>query len=64
MKQIIISFPEDQEDKQAVINAVKNSIKLSQMYDDVFRKHIKYESDKADAFEIVWEELSEYLEDN
>ena len=65
MKQIIISFCEDEEDKEAVINAVKNSIKLLQIYDSVFRPVLKYSDNKndTDAYQQVWDKLQEYLEE-
>lgn len=63
MKQIIISLCEDDFDKDAVINAVKNKLKLEGIYDEVFRKHIKYESALRVEFELVWDQLKEYLEE-
>ncbi len=46
-------------------NAVKNKIKLENIYNDVFRPIIKYSQDEklVAAYELVWEKLGPYLHD-
>jgi len=56
---------EDDFEKQAVIDCVKNKLKLESIYDDVFRPVIKYSEDEklVEAYSLVWNFLAEYLEE-
>lgn len=66
MKYTITVETEDEFERTAIINAVKNKLLIDGIYDDVFRPVIKYSDDEkqAEAFGIVWDKLSEYLDDN
>jgi hypothetical protein len=66
MKYTITVETEDEFERIAIINAVKNKLLLDGIYDDVFRPIIKYSDDEkqVEAFGIVWDKLSEYLDDN
>lgn len=63
MKFTITVECEDDFEKDAILNCVKNKLLLDGIYDEVFRKVIKYEQDvtKVEAFEMVWSELSKHL---
>ena len=54
---------EDEFERIAIVNAVKNKRKLDEIYDEVFRPVIKYgdNEDLATSYVTVWEKLSEYL---
>jgi hypothetical protein len=57
---------EDDFDKQAILDAVKNKLAIDQLYDEVFRPIIKYSENEleVDAYEIVWNSVRDYLENN
>ena len=61
----IVAICEDEFDRDAFINAVKYKLKLDKIYNDVFRPIIKYSENKKEvqAYTMVWEKLSEYLEE-
>jgi len=57
---------EDDFDKAAILDAVKNKLTLMQLYDEVFRPILKYSEDDNEvaAYEKVWDHLKDYLEQN
>jgi hypothetical protein len=57
---------EDDFDREAITDAVKNKLVIEQLYDEVFRPVIKYgeNEDLAIAYSEVWEKVKEYLEQN
>lgn len=63
MKMRIEIDVEDRFDKEAILDAVKNKLKLESVYDEVFRRVIKYSQDEkeVEAYSLVWEKLNEYL---
>ena len=63
MKIKMIITCEDDFEKQAVIDCVKNKLKLESIYADVFRPIIKYNDDDelVKAYSLVWESLANYL---
>jgi hypothetical protein len=63
MKYIITIETDDHEERLAILMAMENKIKLDNIYSEVFRKHIKYEDDQSTTWDLVWEELSQYLEE-
>lgn len=66
IKYTITAECEDDFDKEAITDAVKNKLTLEQLYDEVFRPVIKYNEDEkiVAAFETVWEDVKDYLEQN
>jgi hypothetical protein len=46
-------------------NAIKNQLKLDCLYDEVFRKILKYSENPKEIhiYQMVWDKLSEYLQD-
>ena len=66
IKYTITSECEDDFDKEAILDAVKNKLALEQLYNDVFRPVIKYSEDAGEvaAYETVWENVKQYLENN
>lgn len=60
---ITIETDEDFE-RRAIIDAVKNKVLLDGIYEAVFRPVFKYgdNQDDIDAFEKVWLKLSDYLD--
>ena len=64
MKYKITIIAENEHEADAIINSIKNKAKLDGIYDEIFRKHIKYETDYKYAYEIVWSALKDYLEEN
>lgn len=66
IKYIIQAECEDEYDRDAFCNAVKNKLLLEGIYNEVFRPIIKYGADEdiVYSYELVWERLSEYLEGN
>jgi hypothetical protein len=64
IKYTITTECEDDFDRDAIVNAVKNKLLLEGIYDEVFRLKIKYGSEKeAEKYGEVWEHLKEYLND-
>lgn len=63
MKMRIEIDVEDRFEKEAILDAVKNKLKLESIYDEVFRRVIKYSQDEkeVEAYSLVWEKLNEYL---
>ena len=61
MKYLMTLECEDDFDRQAVIDCVKNKLTLECLYDDVFRPKIKYSEDQGTTWQIVWEEVERYL---
>lgn len=63
MKYTITIETEEEFERRAICDAVKNKLLLEGIYDDVFRRVIKYSEDKKEvkAFEMVWEVLNQYL---
>lgn len=56
---------EKEHELKPYLNAIKNEILLEDLYNCVFRPIIKYgqDEDEIKAYELVWEKLKEYLED-
>jgi len=65
MKTKLTYYPETEEDLKHLSNAISNGVKLDNIYDEVFRKVLKYsESEKeVEAYTLVWDKLNEYLND-
>lgn len=63
MKYTITVECEDKFERDAIIDAVANKVKLDSIYDEVFRPVIKYSEDDEEslAFQKVWEKLNDYL---
>jgi len=63
MKYTITIETEEEFERQAICDAVKNKLLLENIYDDVFRPVIKYSEDEkeVEAYLKVWEVLNEYL---
>jgi hypothetical protein len=63
MKYTITIETEEEFERQAICDAVKNKLLLESIYDDVFRPVIKYSEDEkeVEAYTKVWEVLNEYL---
>lgn len=56
---------EDDFDREAITDAVKNKLVIEQLYEEVFRSVIKYGDDKdSKIFEKVWVCVKDYLEAN
>lgn len=57
---------EDDFDREAITDAVKNKLVIEQLYDEVFRPVIKYSENDNEvaAYESVWESVKQYLENN
>jgi hypothetical protein len=66
MKYTITVETEDEFERIAIINAVKNKLLIDELYNEVFRPVIKYSEDEKEIeyFLKVWEKVSEYLYDN
>jgi hypothetical protein len=66
IKCTIIVECDDKFDEEAIIDAMKNKLTLENMYTEVFRPVIKYSEDDqlVTAYETVWNNLKEYLENN
>jgi cytochrome c556 len=66
IKYTITAECEDDFDREAITDAVKNKLVIEQLYDEVFRPVIKYSEDAGEvaAYETVWENVKEYLENN
>lgn len=64
MKFLITVECEDEFDREAVVDCVKNKLLIDSIYDDVFRPVFKYSDNKKEikAFEMVWSKLEKYLE--
>lgn len=64
MKYRIIVETEDEFERMAIINAVKNKLLVDELYNDVFRPVIKYGEDEEEIewYMKVWEKVSDYLE--
>lgn len=64
IKYTITTECEDEFDKDAILNAVKNKLALEQLYNEVFRPVIKYSEDqtKIDSYTEVWDNIAAYLE--
>jgi hypothetical protein len=56
---------EDPEIIEALTKAQTNHRILAEVYQEVFRKEIKYgtDSERVKAFEMVWERFQEFLND-
>ena len=65
MKYTITIECEDEFDISAITNATKNKLTLEELYDEVFRPVLKYSDDDklVEAYRIVWERVSAYLEE-
>lgn len=65
MKYKISVETDDLFERQAILQAVENKIKLDEIYSAVFRGVLKYGEDEkeVESFKKVWEKLSEYLKD-
>jgi hypothetical protein len=65
MKLTITINTEDSFEKDAILNATENKIKLDSLYDVVFRPIIRYSQDESEvkSYELVWDKLSKYLND-
>ena len=63
MKYKITIHTDDDFEKQAIIDAIKNKLLIDSLYDDVFRKVIKYsnDQDEIEAFQMVWDNVKNYL---
>lgn len=61
MKYLVTLECEDDFDRQAVVDCVKNKLKVDCLYDDVFRPKIKYGEDQTTTWEIAWEEVARYF---
>lgn len=63
IKYKIICECEDSYDVDAITNALKNKLLLEGLYDSVFRPVLKHGTKKKEieAYTLVWEKLSEYL---
>lgn len=66
MKFKIIIECEDDFEKDAIMDAVKNKLLIDEVYSSVFRSVIKYsENEKeVEAYGMVWSKLQEYLSGN
>lgn len=66
IKYTITAECEDDFDRAAITDAVKNKLVIEQLYDEVFRNVIKYSEDSklVEAYETVWETVKGYLEQN
>jgi hypothetical protein len=66
IKYTITAECEDEFDKNAILDAVKNKLAIEQLYDEVFRPVIKYsdDPDKINSYTEVWEKVYKYLEDS
>jgi hypothetical protein len=63
MKFLITLECEDEFDRQAVIDCVKNKITIESLYSDVFRPKIKYGEDQQTTWQQVWEEVERYIDE-
>lgn len=63
MKYLMTLDCEDEFDRQAVIDCVKNKLTIESLYSDVFRPKIKYGEDQQTTWQNVWEELDRYLDE-
>lgn len=63
MKYRITIETDDDFERIAVMDAVRNKLLIDQIYDAVFRPVIKYGENKKEikAYEMVWKELDQYL---
>ena len=63
MKYKITVETDDEFERQAVIDAVKNKVLLDGLYDAIFRPVIKYgnNDDEAELCLSLWEKVEEYL---
>lgn len=63
MKYTITIETEDQFEKEAIIEAVKNKLLIEQLYDDVFRPVIKYGNDEVEIenYVKIWGKIHAYL---
>ena len=64
MKYRITVETEDEFERQAIINAVKNKVLIDGLYDEVFRPVIKYGDDEemSELYLELWEKIAAYLE--
>ena len=64
MKTIMTFEVEEKEEAWALVNAVKNKVKIDTLYDEVFRKIIKHSDNnlRVKYTEELWEELSRHFE--
>lgn len=63
MKFLITLECEDEFDRQAAIDCVKNKLTVESIYSDVFRPKIKYGEDQNTSWQKVWEELERYIDE-
>jgi len=65
MKYEITVRTDDEFERDAIMQAVGNKLKLEGLYDEVFRRVIKYGQDEKEieAYEMVWKKVTEYLEE-
>lgn len=66
IKYTITTECEDDFDREAITDAVKNKLAIERLYDEVFRPVIKYSEDEGEvsAYETVWNNVKDYLEQN
>ena len=64
------NLPEEKEEFEAAVSAMKTKIKLDYLYENVFRKYIKYEKpifdnelskEQYEVINKIWQEVYEYL---
>lgn len=66
MKYTITISTDDNFERDAIMQAVENKLKLDNIYNDIFRPVIKYSVNEKEieAFELVWEKLNIYLSED
>ena len=65
MKFTITIQCEDEEELKVITNARKNSQIVGELYWNVFRNRIKHgNAEESKMYEIVWEKVNEYIEEN
>lgn len=63
MKYLMTLECEDEFDRQAVIDCVKNKLTIESLYSDVFRPKIKYGEDQQTTWQQAWEEIERYMDE-
>lgn len=63
MKTKIIFTIEEEFEKRALLNAVKNQAIIDNIYDEIFRPVIKYSDDakEVEVAEMLWKKCSELI---
>lgn len=64
MKYRITIETEDEFERVAIINAVKNKVLIDGLYDEVFRPVIKYGDDEemSEIYYELWEKINAYFD--